>query len=254
MRVRSLLPCVSLRPPRAPEFPLFTPFDKLAYVPALKPVAGVLKMRFLHDIGTDNDAGTHLFFQTVQAPTQAQLDSLTAAAHAAYLADCAGMLNNLSSLTQIEAWDLSDPAGPFSINAVAIPGTRAGQAPPANAVALMNIPVVRRYRGGKPRAYWPWGSTADIANPQQWSATFVQEALTAYAALQTAILNNLRTWASSANLCSVSYFEDGEWKPDHLGNYHRIPTPRATPYVDQIKGGPSISITFGSARRRLRPN
>jgi hypothetical protein len=238
----------------AGSFPLFASFDRMAVMAALQPVPGCTRMRFEHAIGTDVDVGTHIFLNTVQVPTQAHLDSVVNAAHASYAASCAGLLHNQARLTLVSATDLSDPAGPFSENAVEVAGTRAGAPHPANACALMTIPIERRYRGGKPRAYWPWGSQADVATPQTWSTAFLDACLVGWNDLITAILTDLRAWASASQMCSISYFSGRSWVPDHLGNYHRIPTPRPVPKVDFLKSDPFFAPVIGSQRGRLRPN
>ena len=235
-------------------FPVFEAFDRLRAMAALKPVAGVIKFRFIHHIGSDVDVGTHLYLHTTQVPTQAQMASVVDAAHTAYGTSCAALLHNLGSLEEVNCMDLSDPAGAFAANATPIAGTRAGSPPPANATALMTFPVARRYRGGKPRLYWPFGAQADIATPQTWTTAFTGACHTGVNGLYSAIVNNVNSWAPGAVMCNVSYYEGGEWKQDHLGNYHRIPTPRATPKVDDASGDFAFQVTFGSQRRRLHPN
>jgi len=221
---------------------------------ALKPVPGVVKFRFYHHVGSDTDISSHLYYRTGQAPTQAQAQSAADAAHTAYVTNCIGLLHNLSSLVSVTCTDLSDPAGPVGSNVTGAAGTRAQGEVPANAVALLNIHVARRYRGGKPRVYWPWGAAPDIQTPQTWSTTFVTACNTALAALDQAIHDNLVTWAPSAGICSVSYFTGRQWIPDHLGNYHRIPTPRDTPLIETVQGALAINTIIGSQRGRLRPN
>src|SRR5215472_5777590 len=132
-------------------FPVFGRFDKLAVMAALKPVNGVLKIRFVHDIGADTDVGCHLFYYVGTPATQAQVDSVTQAAHTAYGANNAALLNNLNSLLEVNTIDLSASTGFMGSANTPIAGTRAGAPPPANAVAMMRWTPVRRYRGGKPR-------------------------------------------------------------------------------------------------------
>jgi hypothetical protein len=221
---------------------------------ALKPVAGVCKLLCFQRVGADAGISSHLYYQTFAPPTQAQAQSAADAAHASYVTHLVPLLNFNHSLDSVTFTDLSTDTGPVGTNSTAVQGTRAQGEVPANAVALMNIHVVRRYRGGKPRVYWPFGSETDIATPQTWSAAFVDACYNGMYAFNNEVISNLRTWAPSATICSVSYFEGGEWKPDHLGNYHRVPTPRPVPLVDTVTGVLTFNQTIGSQRSRLRPN
>jgi len=226
----------------------------LRCMPALKPVHGVLKIKFFQRVGSDTDISSHLYFQTFTPANLDQIIAVTDVAHASYVTHCIPLLNFNSSLEQVEGVELSSPDGPLAINPVPVQGIRAQGELPANACALFNIPVARRYRGGKPRVYWPFGSEPDIATPQTWSTTFITAANTGVNALISEVTANLGTWAPGSALCSVSYFSGSQWKPDHLGNYHQIPTPRDVPLVDVVKGAPGFNTVIGSQRTRLRPN
>jgi len=223
-------------------------------MPALAPVPGVLKYRFMHHVGTDTNVGSHLYFRTVTSPTQAQIQSAADAAHNAWVTNFAPLCSTSNGLNQVIVMDLSSPSSPLGVNTTAAAGTLGGLPNPASTCCLLNIPVPRRYRGGKPRVYWPLGSGAELASPQAWVGTFVTSLNSAWVALGTAITSNLTTWAPSAGLVSVSYYLGGEWKPDQNGNYHRVPTPRATPLVDVVVGTAAFSATPSTQRRRLRPS
>ena len=254
MRVLLALMCVTKTRDLSEEFPVLADFDRLALMAALKPVPGVIKFRWFQHVGSDVDISSHHYYFTQSPPTQAQLQAAVDVCHSTYVTNFCPLLNNLSSLVSVTGIDLSSATGPVADNNTGAPGTRAGGPPPANAVALLNIKVQRRYRGGKPRVYWPFGSVADVATPQTWSTAFVTALNNAWFAVNSDIQTNLRGWAPNAVVTSVSYYEDGVWKPDHLGNYHRVPTPRDVPLVESVIGVPQFSTTIGSQRRRLRPN
>src|SRR6516162_9032191 len=139
---------------------------------ALKPVAGVLKYRWVQHVGADTDISSHLFYFVGSTASQANVDSAATAAHNAYVASFVPLLHNLSSLVEVTVTDLSSASGFIGTNSTGAAGTRAQGEVPASACALLNIPVARRYRGGKPRVYWPFGSAPDISTPQTWSTAF----------------------------------------------------------------------------------
>lgn len=222
-------------------------------MPAMAPVPGVLKYRFFHVIGADTNATAHLFLRTVTPPTQAQAQSAADAASSAWATNFAPLMAIQWSLREVTVTDLSSATGPVGINTTTHAGSRATPANPAGLCAILNIPVPRRYRGGKPRVYWPFGVSTDLATPQTWSTAFLTSANNAWVAFATAVIANLTTWAPSAGLVSVSYYSGHQWLPDQNGNYHRVPTPRATPLVDVVTANATFNTVLGSQRRRVRP-
>jgi hypothetical protein len=98
---------------------------------------------------------------------------------------------------------------------------------------LVNYPIKRRYRGGKPRSYYPWGTITDLAGPDKWTAAFQTEAkehLTAWVLGSVSIASE---GFHFGNPQVVSYYSGGEWKPTSSGGYVWKPHLRAEPLVEQ---------------------
>lgn len=219
-------------------------------MPALAPVSGVIRFRFLHTIGAEVNTGYHMYFNTGAPPTQAQLDSAVSAAATAWDANMRALSHTSVTLTSIVGLDLSAATAPISTTNPQHAGTRTGTQLPASSCVIQNFHIARRYRGGKPRVYVPAGSNTDLATPQTWTGAFLTAFASGFGAFGGAIATNLRTWAPNTALCSVSYYAGGVWKPDHNGNYHRVPTPRPVPVVDNVLTQDTRAIV-GSQRRRL---
>src|SRR6202035_2060315 len=62
------------------------------------------------------------------------------------------------------------------------PAARSGAELPINDVALLNFTISRRYRGGKPRTYNPWGAQPDLTSSQRWGSSFITECESKWAA------------------------------------------------------------------------
>jgi hypothetical protein len=216
-------------------------------------VPGVIKYLFFHHVGSDTNVSSHLYMQTGVAPTPAQAQAAADAAHNAYVTSCLSLLEASYTLTQVKVTDLSSASGPIGVNTTSAAGTRTGLSNAASVCVLMNIPVARRYRGGKPRVYWPWGVNADLVTPQTWSTAFLTACATAWNAFGNALVSSLSSWAPTAGICTVSYIAGHDWKSDQNGNYHRVPIYRSPPLVDRLAANALFPPTPGSQRARLRP-
>lgn len=145
-------------------------------MPPLPPYPNVLRIRHLFDVGVDASAmvNWHMTY-TGTAPSDGTCALLAAAiegvAHPIFVPDMASDV----SLAGIEVQDLtSDTAGQGS-NFGIYPGTRSGGYLGAAVATLANMPIGRRYRGGKPRSYWPFGTTTDLQSAQLWEDAYVSE-------------------------------------------------------------------------------
>jgi hypothetical protein len=122
---------------------------------------------------------------------------------------------------------------------------------PASTCVLMNYKVARRYRGGKPRGYWPLGVGDNMSNMQTWSTTFVSEAQAGLTAFLIAVEEaGTGAWHPGTQV-NVSYFEKGTWVNDPVtGRPRYIPKRKEPPHVDEISGR-FVSNRIASQRRRL---
>jgi len=223
-------------------------------MPALPPVPGVLKYRFVNTVGSDTNVSWHIFMKTTTSPTQAQASQAAADAHTAWVANIAPLTGAQISLTEIVVTDLTSSSAEVGTWAGASPGTRTGSGPLSAPVsALINSTVHRRYRGGKPRAYIPCGLQGDMSTPQQWSSTFVAAVTNGWNAMAAQLATGL-TWASPAAVTvNVAYFQGHEWKGVPPGPYWKVPLPfPGGPHVDVLTGA-ACNPLIGTQRRRVRP-
>ena len=220
-------------------------------MPQLPPAQNCFRVRFQHTIGVDTNTGWHLFFRADKPGSQANLQNVADTASANWLQQIAPLTAVDTTLTEVIAMDLSDPAGAIGANTSSHVGTRAGGFLPASACVLYNMSISRRYRGGKPRAYLPAGVQPDLSNAQTWAAALVNAVNSGMNSLITNIETAIKTWSGTADLVNISY-------------YHSvlITTPPNPPvYQEQVRQSPQIDVivaraassTVSSQRRRLRP-
>lgn len=221
-------------------------------MPALKPVPGVARVQALWDVGADDDVTTTTYWsysggsftsgQAADMATEA-LGRIPDAWNDAYV--------DTVIFTGIRITDLaSDTAGDGTATDT-FAGIRSGAQLPADACAVSNYTIDRRYRGGKPRGFWPLGVASDLENDRTWTDD----------ALET-FLGFVQSWYAMINGISAG----GTTIEDHVsigrysgftvqtspstGRAKNVPTPLATPVVYNVIST-AIAPRVGSQRRRL---
>jgi hypothetical protein len=116
---------------------------------------------------------------------------------------------------------------------------------------LINYPIGRRYRGGKPRSYLPWGTSADLNDAQTWDTTPLADFHTGWTAILAAVVAAGPVGSAViGSQCNVSYYGP----PNRIitgstGRVRTISTTRSTPIIDDL---PSFSVNRKLASQRRR--
>jgi hypothetical protein len=221
-------------------------------VPALPPVPNVIKHRLHFDVGTDANAVVILHSQYLGAPpTSAQmntfctsLNSLTSAEWPIYQDASTLYLGN-------DAVDLTSPTSGSGSAGASVAGTRAGSLLGAGVAVLTHYPIARRYRGGKPRSYIPWGTADDLTNRNTWGSSAVTDFHTGWSAILSAIAAAYPIGgATFETMVSVSYYgPPNRTVTGSTGRVRTLSTTRATPLIDPWSSF-SVIAKVGSQRRR----
>lgn len=145
-------------------------------------------------------------------------------------ADCQGTL--------FEMWDLTTDTGAFNSKVVTIDGVRAGDFNPSNVCMVASQEIARRYRGGHPRKYLPWGTSGTMASgsTRDWDAGFVADCQSKFDTMCAAIVGITEGATTWDQLVNVSYVTAGA----------RRSTAQVDPITAQI-----VRTRICSQRRRL---
>jgi hypothetical protein len=145
-------------------------------MPALPDVPGVLKVSLHWAIEGDPMADTILHFHyTGGVPSFDDVAGVASVVDGQVSATLAPEYQSGIQFLGCEVRDLSSPMGQRTETSVTTPGTRAGTRLAPGTCALSNYGISRTYRGGKPRSYWPFGVSADVAATGFWADAFVTE-------------------------------------------------------------------------------
>jgi len=162
-------------------------------MPPLPPYPGVLRVTTPFAISSDVSVGTTLHFAyTGTPPSDATCVTLANDIEALGVTNLVPLLQADTSLLGAIVLDLSSSTGGTGQNNTHTGGTRGTALLSAATCALQSMKIARRYRGGKPRAYWPFGEATDLSSPQAWSGAAI-----------TAFTNGLSTYITDISALSV---------------------------------------------------
>lgn len=220
-------------------------------MPPLPHVSGVIRVSLVGLYGSTGEAVTRFFIQySGTAPTQAQINTFAAAVGTAWSTNLKSLSGGNYELLHVEAADLSSATSPIGLATVNIGGTRTGSPLAAATSLVAAYQIARRYRGGHPRGYWPFGVSADLTTSQQWADTFVSSCNTNLAAFFTAVIAAGWTGAGTLTHVNVSYFSGFHVVTNPVtGRARNVPTLRSSPLVDAVTNVVGRSAP-GSQRRR----
>lgn len=221
-------------------------------MPPLPSVSNVLRADLLWNDGSDTDCRTRMFFRySGGAPNPTDAVTLAADIYSPASA-MAALWSTNTQLTGVEVTDLSSPTGGQGLHAQSTTGTRVGADLAGGTCVVVGYVVQRRYRGGKPRNYFPWFTAADLTTRQTWNPTdltIVDSDLATYFAAVIGLSSGSTTITDHVN---VSYYDGFTVVTNpSTGRARNVPKLRTTPVVDVISSFAARSNP-GSQRRRNR--
>ncbi len=221
-------------------------------MPALPSVPQTLRIQYKWQIDEDLGAVCREFFRyTGAGASAADLVTLANSICASYVVNIQDLFHVSRSLLSVTITDLSSPTSPEGISTdVALVGTRAGTKLPASSSVLQSQEILRRYRGGHPRTYWPMGVEADLQDSQTWTVAFVN-------AVHAGLVNHFNDWSTdlvpgitSVENVNVSYYEGFTVHTGTTGRARNVSTPRLSPVVDVVVSS-IVREGIAQIRRRL---
>lgn len=183
-------------------------------------------------------------------PTATDATALAADIYSA-MSSHADLWTDAYSLAGVEVTDLSSAQGGQGVHAQSTVGTRGTTDLPASAAVLVNHVISRRYRGGKPRSYYPWFTQADISTPTSWVPAALTEVDSALSAFYGAVIGAISGSTTLTDHVSVSYYSGFTVQTSpSTGRAKNVSKLRTTPAVDVIESF-AAAARIGNQRRRL---
>lgn len=220
-------------------------------MPALPDVPGVLKVVLHYQLGSDLTAINRLFFAyTGTPPTDAVCATIGGSVGSAVGSHLTALISSENAQTEVDVTDLTTPSSGNGTFVFSQAGTRAGDVLPANVCGLLVSKIGRRYRGGKPRTYWPIGTANDVLNSQEWSSSAVTAFQTGLDAFLTEVGAITESGTTLAGQVNVSYYEGFTPVLNPItGRTRDVSKLRTVPVVDAVLSN-LFNPHYGSQRRR----
>jgi hypothetical protein len=214
-------------------------------------VPNVLKAQFQWTDGGGNPLYNNIFLSYSGGPP----DDATALALAhdffTSFAELANLAHNSVTLTGCRVTDLSSDSTGDALYSAAAPGMLTGDRIPISSCLLINYSIGRRYRGGKPRNYFPLGDSESLQDDRTWSAGFVTDCQEGWGDVIAAIQGTGESGTTIESHVNVSYYLSSVGSITDDGKRGKTtPTRRETPLVNATVGF-SVASRVASQRRRL---
>lgn len=219
-------------------------------MPALPLINNVVRSTLYWSDSSDINVTTTLFWRYTGGPPNAAACN----ALAVDLADAVNVENTLwhedTTFLGTKITDLSSVSGGVGTATVAQNGLITAPPLAGGTAVVVNYLINRRYRGGKPRSYFPWLSSGSLVNRQQWGSADIGNVLTGVEAIVSAFTGATSGGCTISSHANVSYYEGFTVVTNPVtGRARNVPKLRLSPQVDDIVGTTVLSRP-GSQRRR----
>lgn len=222
-------------------------------MPSLPPVPGCLKAVITWQPGPGVKAqNVHHYSYTGTPPAATDLTAIATHLQTLVVAQFIPLCCNPCTYESVQMTDLASATGLQATVSAPTPGTEAGSLLPAQVAALVNYHIVNRYRGGKPRSYYPFGNQSALQGDDAWAPSFVSAVTGAALSVITGMSAFTSGGTQVTGQVAVSYYSGYNPPVTHPGG-RVTQTPALRP------GGPVLyKVTTatcnpipGTQRRRL---
>lgn len=221
-------------------------------MPALPSVPHTLKVQLVYSDSSDQTVYNVMYFDySGTAPGEADTVTL-----ASTIFSAAGEFDTLmtanTEVTGVIVTDLSSPSAAQGEHNGIIAGTRTGGSLSGGTAVVIGYNIARRYRGGKPRNYFPFLASADLQTRQLWTTAAVGNVHDQFSSFIGAVIGAQAGSTTISAHVNVSYYQGSRVVTSPTtGRARNVPILRAAPQVDTIQGF-TVRPIPGSQRRRNR--
>lgn len=219
-------------------------------MPALPDVPSTLRARLIWTDAADTNVTTTWFFSySGSAPDASDCSNLATQLCNAVGAQKAYWGENVT-LSGAQLTDLTSPTSGQGEATADFEGTNDSGSLAGGTCLVCSFTIARRYRGGKPRSYLPWGTVGSLATAQTWGSDYLASWASAIADIFSTFIGSTAGGATITNHVNVSYYSGFTVvNPGGGKRAKNVPTLRTTPLVDAITGRVLLGRP-GSQRRR----
>ena len=209
-----------------------------------------IRVRLVFDKGVQVEGGNRFNFSySGSAPTGANCVTLATDIAAAWSTYLATMTPGYVALQEVDVLDIATHSGASGSWNGSDAGTRSAPYIPGQCAANVEFDIARRYRGGKPRAFFIAGVESDLANQVSFSSSFVTSMNSQVADFFAAVGALSVGSVGTLQHVNLSYYKGFTNNTNSSGRERAVPTYRPTALHDNVLGYATKTI-IGSQRRR----
>lgn len=210
-----------------------------------------IRVNLTYNTVANADAGNRFFFSYAgSAPTPANCVTLATDILAAWHTNMDPLLSSAYGLQEVDVLDIATHAGASGQATGTNSGGRTGTNMPIQCALGVEFGIARRYRGGKPRAYFPIGVDSDLLNAKTFATAFVTSCQTDIPAFFAAV-EALSVGAVGALAhVNLSYYQGFQNFTTPSGRERAVPKYRATALHDNVESYAVKALISSQKRRR----
>lgn len=210
-----------------------------------------VRCRMWGTISGVGDWGTRFYLSySSSAPSGADCIALATELSTAYSAHLVGLASSAVLLSECDVLDIATHSGLSGQYNPSTTGTRAGTPNAAQVAFNVEYGIARRYRGGKPRGYWPFGVNNDLTTWSMWSTSLVTAVNTGIAAFFAAVEASTPGSFTGLQHVLLSYYHGFTNITNSSGRTRAVPTYKGTATHDNVTGYFAKQLLSTQDRRR----
>lgn len=214
------------------------------------PASPCLRVRLVYAGNANTELGNRFYLSYAgAAPTAGDCTAIAAGVEAAWVATAGTQIDGIYALTEVDVLDIASYVGLSGQWIGNEPGTNVGTGTVGQVAMNVEFDIARRYRGGKPRIYWPPGTTGDIADEGHWTPDYITAVGTQTAAFFAQVEAISQGAVGVLKHVNLSYYESFTNIENSSGRMRAVPKYRAAALVDVVNGYAPKAV-LGSQRRR----
>jgi hypothetical protein len=196
-----------------------------------------VRVRCIGEDPATNDWGIRFYLSyTGSAPSGANCTTLAGDVATAWAAHLNSLLSENALFNEVDVLDIATDSGFSGQSNPAAAGARAGTSLPAQVATNVEYGISRRYRGGKPRCYFPFGVDGDMLDVAHWGTSYISAVNSGVAAFFAALEALSVGSMGTLQHVNLSYYK-GYTNVEIPGQRARtIPTYRSVALHDNITG------------------
>jgi hypothetical protein len=214
------------------------------------PASPCIRVRLGYTLDGGTDAGNRFYFSySGAAPSAANCVTLGTDIANLWASNIASIIYSETTLTEVDVLDIATDSGAFGTVEVTHAGDMSAGILSANAAINVEFDIARRYRGGKPRLYWPAPDDTSLVSGDKYSSGFiatVNAATTAFfAGIEALSVGSMGT----LDHVNLSYYQGFHNVTNSSGRTRAAPVYRTSALLDAVTGY-ACKAVVGSQRRR----